>query len=47
MAAAGQRTKRATIEAAVRGVVLLDRQREAVLDMAGLGWEGDLATSRR
>lgn len=46
MAATGQRTKRATVEEALRTVVRLRRQRETVADMAGLGWEGDLEASR-
>jgi len=46
MAATGQTTKRGTVEEALRLAVLLHQQQEAVLDMAGLGWEGDLDASR-
>jgi Arc/MetJ family transcription regulator len=46
MAATGEATKRATIEAALRTVVRLKRQKQAGMDMAGLGWEGDLDAMR-
>jgi Arc/MetJ family transcription regulator len=46
MAANGQFTKRATVEEALRTVVRLHREREAVERLAGLGWEGDLEVSR-
>ncbi len=41
-AATGHTTKRATVEAALRGVIRLRDQKRAGMDMAGLGWEGDL-----
>jgi Arc/MetJ family transcription regulator len=47
MAATGQRTKRATIEEALRRVVKLHRQKRAGQDLAGIGWEGDLDAMRR
>ena len=46
MAATGQTTKRATVEEALRRVVQLERQKEAIEQMAGLGWEGDLHAMR-
>jgi Arc/MetJ family transcription regulator len=46
MAATGESTKRATVEAALRTVVRLKRQKQAGMDMAGLGWEGDLDAMR-
>ncbi len=46
MAATGQTTKRATVESALRTVVQLRRERDAVADLAGLGWDGDLEASR-
>lgn len=47
MAATGMRTKKATVEAALRKVVLLATHRQALRDMKGLGWEGDLDEMRR
>ncbi|WP_029008945.1 type II toxin-antitoxin system VapB family antitoxin [Azospirillum halopraeferens] len=46
MKAMGQPNKRATVEEALRMVVRLHRQRLAIADMAGLGWDGDLNASR-
>jgi Arc/MetJ family transcription regulator len=46
MAATGQATKRATVEEALRTVVRLHRQHEAVERLSGIGWEGDLPASR-
>jgi len=46
MAAAGEKTKRATVEAALRTLIRLNRQKRAGMDMAGLGWEGDLDAMR-
>ena len=46
MAATGQTSKKATVEAALRRVVQLHRQKNAIEDMAGLGWEGDLDAMR-
>jgi Arc/MetJ family transcription regulator len=42
----GARTKKAAVEAGLRLLVRLAGQRRAVEDMAGLGWDGDLAASR-
>jgi Arc/MetJ family transcription regulator len=46
MAATGHTTKRATVEAALWRVVRLKRQKQAPMDMAGLGWEGDHSAMR-
>ena len=46
MAATGQTTKRATVEEALRTVVRLRRQRQALKDLKGIGWEGDLDAMR-
>jgi Arc/MetJ family transcription regulator len=46
MAATGQTTKRATVEEALRSVVRLRRQRQALKDLKGIGWEGDLDAMR-
>ena len=46
MAAAGLTTKKATVEEALRRLVQRHRRRTALANMAGLGWEGDLAASR-
>lgn len=47
MAATGQTTKRATVDEALRLAVRLRRQVEAVKDLEGLGWDGDLDEMRR
>jgi Arc/MetJ family transcription regulator len=46
MRAAGQTTKRATVEEALRRVVTTDRRRQAISDIAGIGWDGDLEAMR-
>lgn len=46
MAATGLPTKRATVEEALRRLVRRHQQRQAIADMAGLGWEGDLDAMR-
>jgi Arc/MetJ family transcription regulator len=46
MAAAGLTTKKATVEEALRRLVAEQKRREAIADMAGLGWEGDLDAAR-
>lgn len=46
MAATGLPTKKATVEEALRQVVRRHQQRQAVADMAGLGWDGDLDAAR-
>jgi Arc/MetJ family transcription regulator len=47
MAFAGLRTKKATVEEALRRLVLEHRRRLAITDMAGLGWDGDLGAMRQ
>ncbi|MGA9867690.1 MAG: type II toxin-antitoxin system VapB family antitoxin [Acetobacteraceae bacterium] len=44
MAITGLSTKKATVEEALRRLVRNNRQREAIEDMRGMGWEGDLDT---
>jgi Arc/MetJ family transcription regulator len=46
MAATGLETKKATVEEALRRLVQRHRRQVAFADMAGLGWEGDLAAMR-
>jgi Arc/MetJ family transcription regulator len=47
MAASGLPTKRATVEEGLRLLVRLRRQVEALADLNGLGWEGDLDEMRQ
>jgi Arc/MetJ family transcription regulator len=42
MEASGLKTKKATVEEALRRLVREHRQKNAIADMAGLGWDGDL-----
>ena len=46
MAATGLPTKKATVEEALRRLVRVHRQQEAIRDMSGLGWDGDLDAMR-
>ena len=46
MKLAGMTTKKATVEAALRALVRRYRRRNALADMVGLGWEGDLDAMR-
>lgn len=46
MAAAGTSTKKATVEVALRQLVIQHHRRSAVKEMTGLGWEGDLDAMR-
>lgn len=46
MAATGLPTKKATVEEALRRLVRHSHQRQAIADMAGLGWEGNLGAMR-
>jgi Arc/MetJ family transcription regulator len=46
MAATGLPTKRATVEEALRSLVRRYRQKAAIANLAGLGWDGDLAATR-
>ena len=47
MMATGLSTKRATVEEALRSLVQMHRQKAAIKNMAGLGWEGDLDAMRQ
>ena len=47
MTAAGLSTKRATVEEGLRLLVRVGEQAEALADIKGLGWEGDLDEMRR
>lgn len=47
MIAAGQSTKRGTVEEGLRLLVRLHRQVEALADLRGLGWDGDLDEMRQ
>lgn len=47
MKATGKKTKKAAVEAALRDVVRHARQKQALKDLEGLGWEGDLDEMRR
>jgi Arc/MetJ family transcription regulator len=46
MKATGQTTKKATVEAALRKAVMLSVQKEALEELWGIGWEGDLDEMR-
>ena len=47
MLAAGQSTKRATVEEGLRLLLQVRKQAEALADLKGLGWDGDLDEMRR
>jgi len=47
MEAAGTTTKKATVEEALRRLVENHRGREAIANLRGLGWEGDLDEMRQ
>ncbi len=47
MAAAGQSTKRATVEEGLRLLVRVRKQVEALAELKELGWEGDLDEMRQ
>jgi len=47
MAATGLPTKKATVEEALRNLVRKHRQKNAITNLAGLGWDGDLDASRQ
>ena len=47
MKATGQTTKRATVEEALRRVVRIHRQKRALQNLKGIGWEGDLDAMRQ
>lgn len=46
MVVTGLSTKKAVVEEALRRVVREHRQRAAIADLYGLGWEGDLDAMR-
>jgi Arc/MetJ family transcription regulator len=46
MRATGQTTKRGTVEEALRRVVTSYRRQQAIADMDGAGWDGDLEAMR-
>jgi Arc/MetJ family transcription regulator len=46
MGAAGSTIKRATVDEALRIVVRLFRQKKAIDELRGIGWEGDLDAMR-
>ena len=46
MVATGLATKKATVEEALRRLVRRHQRQVALGDMAGFGWDGDLATMR-
>ncbi len=46
MAATGLPTKKATVEEALRRLVKRRERLDALADLAGLGWEGDLSAMR-
>jgi Arc/MetJ family transcription regulator len=46
MKVSGHRTKKATVEEALRQIVEAARQRQALKNLRGLGWEGDLDEMR-
>jgi Arc/MetJ family transcription regulator len=43
----GTSTKKATVEEALRQVIKNDRGRQAIANLRGLGWEGDLDQMRQ
>lgn len=47
MAATGLLTKRATVEAGLRLLVRLRKQANAIAQLKGLGWRGDLDDMRQ
>lgn len=46
MEAAGLPSQEATVEAALRRLLRQSRQRQAVEELRGMGWEGDLDAMR-
>ena len=46
MAATGLTTKKATVEEALRRLVMRHQRLDALADMVGLGWNGDLGAMR-
>ena len=46
MAVTGQRTKKGAIEEALRRLIHAHEQKQAIEELRGLGWEGDLDAMR-
>ncbi|MCC6205086.1 MAG: type II toxin-antitoxin system VapB family antitoxin [Hyphomicrobiales bacterium] len=46
MKATGLKTKKAAIDEALRRLVTTERRRQALRNLAGIGWEGDLDKMR-
>jgi Arc/MetJ family transcription regulator len=46
MAATGLATKKATVEAGLRTLVRRREQKQAIAELKGLGWDGDLEAMR-
>jgi len=46
MVVTGQRTRKAVIEEALRRLIRAQEQKQAIEDLRGLGWEGDLDAMR-
>jgi Arc/MetJ family transcription regulator len=47
MKATGQKTKKATVEEALREIVKIAAQRQALKELQGIGWDGDLDEMRQ
>lgn len=47
MQAAGLKTKKETVEEALQLMIKIARQKEALRNLRGIGWEGDLDEMRR
>ncbi len=47
MAVTGLGTKKATVEEALRHLVEMKRRGDAIAEMAGMGWDGDLDRMRQ
>lgn len=47
MKATGLKTKRATVEEGLRQLIRLRNRAEALRQLKGIGWEGDLDAMRR
>ena len=47
MLAMGLTTKKATVEEALRRLVVDHRRRDAIASLAGIGWDGELANLRQ
>jgi len=46
MATLGLKTKKATVEEALRGVLRQAKRRRALQEITGIGWDGDLDAMR-